>query len=139
LTLGSMLERDVRGVRSKGGERLFLLGVAVLTFALYLVFEASEVSIFGLSNFAFSGYVMLFPTLVLGLHWDGLTARGALLSMLGGIGTLALAWLGWFPTLGFQPVVPGLAMAFVLAWVGSLGGTGRLPRPSAQATNPRRP
>jgi len=139
LTLGSMLERDVRGVRRKGGERLFLLGVAVLTFALYLAFEASEVSIFGLSNFAFSGYVMLFPTLVLGLHWNGLTARGAVLSMLGGIGTLALASLGWFPTLGFQPVVPGLTMAFALAWVGSLGGTGRLPRPSAQATNRRRP
>lgn len=120
LTLGSMLSRDVRAAGS-GGERLFLVLVGALTYGLYLLFERSGYSIFALSSFAFSGYVMLFPTIVLGLCWERMSARGALLSISGGIAVLCAASLGWFPTLGFQPVVPGLAVAFLLAWAGSQG------------------
>jgi SSS family solute:Na+ symporter len=114
LTLGSMLSRDVlpaRAGRGLAAERLFLCGVGACVYALYLVVERHSVSIFTLAQFAFSGYVMLFPTIVLSLFWRRFTAAGALASILVGIGSLFLLEAGLVPRAGFLPVLPAFLAA----------------------------
>jgi SSS family solute:Na+ symporter len=118
LTLGSMLSRDVLPARERRGllpERLFLLGVGAATFALYAAVERWRLSIFDLAQLAFSGYVMLFPTLALALLWRRFTAAGALASIALGIAALAAFQRGLLPTFGFLPVLPGFLVALAAA------------------------
>jgi len=124
LTLGSMLSRDLLrnqedAERSVGKERAFLVLIGVATFGLYLWIERAGFSIFQIAQFAFSGYVMLFPTILLALRWRRFTAAAALASIAGGIGALLSFTSGALPTFGLQPVAPALAIAFLIAWVTS--------------------
>lgn len=124
LTLGSMLSRDLLrnqedAERSVGKERAFLLLIGVATFGLYLWIERAGFSIFQIAQFAFSGYVMLFPTILLALRWRRFTATAALASIAGGIGALLSFTSGALPTFGLQPVAPALVIAFLIAWVTS--------------------
>ena len=127
LTLSSMLSRDV--VRRMKPEltaaqevrmgRWFLVAVALVTGALVVVRPAS---IYAIASFSFSGYVMLVPTLYLGVRSRWFTATGAIASIVVGNAVLLLAWLQPAPVLGILPVGWGLGAAIVAAWVGSRWG-----------------
>lgn len=125
LTLGSMLSRDVlpRHAAGLGAERLFLLAVGAAAFLLHEAVERWQVSIFALAQFAFSGYVMIFPTLALALRWRRFTAAGALASLALGLATLAAFTQGWLPGLGFLPVLPAFLVALAAAIGVSLAST----------------
>lgn len=122
LTLGSLASRDfTRGARSKVGvERRFLLGTGCAVYALYELVERLQLSIFDLAQFSFAGYVMLFPTIVLGLVWRRFNAAGAIASIVGGTASLALFQWGALPLGGWLPVAPSFVVACVLAVVASL-------------------
>jgi len=122
LTLSSMLGRDVlRVVRPDLAPRaevrigrLFTLGLGLV---VYAVVVARPASIFQIAAFSFSGYVMLVPTLYLGLAWPRFDARAALASMAGGVVVLGAAMVPEAPPLGVLPVAWGLAAAVALALV----------------------
>ncbi len=124
LTLSSMLLRDVleyfRPVRSLRGQvwvaRWFALLVAGIVYLLSLVWGGS---VFKLAGMAFSGYVTLFPTLLLGVRWRGFSAVGAVLSILLSNLVLFLGIWGYLPLGGFLPVAPALLVGFLAAVVGS--------------------
>lgn len=128
LTLSSMLTRDVlqrvRPDLSARGQvragRLFLVVVALVTAALVV---ARPASIFSIAAFSFSGYVMLVPTLYLGLRGRSFTAVGAITSIVLGNAVLLVAWMQPAPWLGVLPVGWGLAAAILGAWAGSRWGT----------------
>jgi SSS family solute:Na+ symporter len=130
LTLGSMLSRDVlpQHAAGLGAERLFLLAVGAAAALLYEAAERWQLSIFTLAQFAFSGYVMLFPTLALALLWRRFTAAGALASIGLGVAALALFTQGCLPSLGFLPVLPAFLVALAAAVGVSLAST---PPPAA--------
>jgi SSS family solute:Na+ symporter len=120
LTLSSMLTRDVlRRVwpdlperREVTYGRVFVFVLAVLTFVIVLWRPAS---IFTIASFSFSGYVMLVPTLYLGLTWSRFTARGAIASIVAGNVVLMAAFSLPQPPWGVQPVAWGLGAAIVAA------------------------
>jgi solute:Na+ symporter, SSS family len=129
LTLSSMLGRDaLRRVWPRMTERTeiragqgFSVLLAVLTFVVVL---RPPDSIFGIATFSFSGYVMLVPTLYLGLCWPRFTARAAIASIVAGNATLLLAFAWGTPPGGVLPVAWGLLAAIVFA----LGVAWRWPR-----------
>ena len=124
LTLGSLASREFAGGATSGArvgaERRFLVGVGVAVYALYEVVERLQLSIFELAQFSFSGYVMLFPTIVLGLVWRRFTATGAIASIVGGTATLALCQWGGVPLGGWLPVAPAFVVSSLLAVLASL-------------------
>lgn len=126
LTLSSMLTRDIlrrarpdlSGAREVLAGRLFTL---VLSLAVLAVALQRPASIFDIAAFAFSGYVTLVPTLLLGLRWRRCTAAGAIASILAGNAVLLLAQLGVLPApYGVLPVAWGLLAASVAAALVSL-------------------
>lgn len=126
LTLSSMLTRDIlrraRPGLSGAGEvaagRIFTLALSLAVLAIALQRPAS---IFDIAAFAFSGYVTLVPTLLLGLRWRRCTAAGAIASILAGNAALLLAQLGVLPPIGgVLPVAWGLLAAIAGAVLGSL-------------------
>jgi SSS family solute:Na+ symporter len=123
LTLSSMLTRDVlRRLRPTTPEvtagRLFTL---LLSVAVFLIALQQPASIFDIAAFAFSGYVTLVPTLLLGLRWRRCTAAGALASIVAGNLVLVLAQLHIIPPLGgVLPVAWGLLAAIAAAVLVSL-------------------
>jgi SSS family solute:Na+ symporter len=128
LTLSSMLTRDVlrRAWPQMGAKvevrwgRAFVLALAIATWVIVLLQPAS---IFRIASFAFSGYVMLVPTLYLGLRWARFTAVGAAASILAGNGVLVATWMLDAPPWGVLPVAWGLAAGIVAAVIGSRFGT----------------
>lgn len=126
LTLSSMLTRDIlrrarpglSGAREVAAGRLFTL---VLSLAVLAIALQRPASIFDIAAFAFSGYVTLVPTLLLGLRWRRCTAAGAIASILAGNAVLLLTQLGVLPTpYGVLPVAWGLLAAIFAAVVVSL-------------------
>ncbi len=128
LTLSSMLTRDVLrriapsiDARSEVRfARAFVLVLAVVTWVIVLLQPAS---IFRIASFAFSGYVMLVPTLYLGLRWARFTAVGAIASIVVGNAVLVATWFVEPAPLGVLPVAWGLGAGIVAAIVGSRFGT----------------
>jgi SSS family solute:Na+ symporter len=112
LTGRGTLQEDVR--REVRWTRGFLV---LVTAAAWGGAQVVPTSIFGLASYAFSGYVMLVPTLFLALHWRRFTAAGAIASIVAGNLALVLAFAAPSPVLGLLPVAWGLAAA-VLAAVG---------------------
>lgn len=127
LTLSSMLSRDVlhrvrpnlTAAQEVRAGRVFVVAVALLTAGLVVTRPAS---IFSIASFSFSGYVMLVPTLYLGLRSRSFTAPGAIVSIVLGNAVLLLAWVQPAPWLGVLPVGWGLAAAILGAWLGSRWG-----------------
>jgi SSS family solute:Na+ symporter len=119
LTLSSMISRDVlaKEGRSRRAEGIFLVAVGVAVFLLNEFATARGLSIFAIANHAFSGYVMLFPTIVLALRWRGFSAAGAIASILGGCLALWLYETGRLDPHGFLPVAPSLLISAVLGVV----------------------
>ncbi len=135
LTLGSMLSRDVLRPASDGRTevmrgRLFGLLIAVAVFVLWRFVPGS---IFSQAAVAFSGYVTLFPLLLLGLRWQRCSAMGAFWGM--GLGNLVLWWClgqaeGPAPA-AMTPVFWGLlpaAWGFLAALLGTVAGSCWRPR-----------
>lgn len=120
LTLSSMLVRDVvdpfrPGARGRGdvlAARLFALAVAAL---VYILAQVRSQSVFDIASIAFSGYVTLTPTLLLGVRWRRFNARGAIASLLAGNAVLLACQAGRLPTFGFLPVLWGFLAALVVA------------------------
>lgn len=129
LTLSSMLGRDVlRRVWPAMSDRAeiragqgFSVVPAAATFA---VVRSPPDSIFGIATFSFSGYVMLVPTLYLGLRWRRFTAAAAIASIMAGNAVLLAAFAVGTPAGGVAPVAWGLAAAIVVA----VGVAWRMPR-----------
>lgn len=120
LTLSSMLGRDaLRRVWPAMSERAeiragqgFSMVLAVVTFVVVLW---PPDSIFGIATFSFSGYVMLVPTLYLGLCWRRFTAAAAIGSIVVGNVVLLGAFAVGTPPWGVLPVAWGLTAAIVVA------------------------
>lgn len=118
LTLGSMLGRDVvrRMVpqlsdrREVAAGRLFVIGLAVVTYVVVLLEPAS---IFDIAKVSFSGYVMLVPTMYGALHWRRMTAAGAIASVVVGNAVLLGAMSLPVRLGGLWPVAWGLLAAIV--------------------------
>ena len=126
LTLSSMLTRDVlrrvrpgiTAVAEVAAGRLFTLLLSLLVLAIVL---RQPASIFDIAGFAFSGYVTLVPTLLLGLRWRRCTAAGAIASIVAGNLALLLAVFGVLPPgLGVLPGAGGLLAATLAAVLVSL-------------------
>ncbi|HIL38707.1 MAG TPA: hypothetical protein EYG26_14640 [Planctomycetes bacterium] len=135
LTLGSMLSRDVLRPASDGRTevrrgRLFGLLIAVAVLVLWRFVPGS---IFSLAVVAFSGYVTLFPLLLLGLRWQRCSAMGAFWGM--GLGNLMLWWclgqaearLRRAMTSVFWGLLPA-AWGFLAALLGTVAGSCWRPR-----------
>lgn len=118
LTLSSMLGRDVlrraypslTPDREVAWARVFAMLLAAATFVFVL---AAPASIFSIATFAFSGYVMLVPTLYLGLVWPRFRARAAIASIVAGNAVLVVLFVIGVPEGAVQPVAWGLAAAIV--------------------------
>jgi solute:Na+ symporter, SSS family len=125
LTLSSMLVRDVLDrmgswkVSEVIAGRAFNALVAGLVYVLALSIGSS---IFDIATFAFSGYVMLTPTLLFGLRWRRFNATGAIASILIGNAVLLLGMAKVFPLFGFLPVFFGLIAAIAAAIIGAYLG-----------------
>lgn len=124
LTLSSMVVRDVIEPlrrRRLGSEiasgRWFAIAIAAVVFILAVTWNES---VFGISRKAFEGYLTLFPTLLLGVRWQGFTAAGALWSLATGNVILIMGWLGWLPLFGFLPPFWALLAGFAAGIVASL-------------------
>jgi SSS family solute:Na+ symporter len=138
LTLSSMLVRDVLDpLDARGGDRRdirlgrwFLLGVAALVFLLSRTWGES---VYSIAAFAFSGYVTLTPTLLLGVRWSRFNAAGAVASLLAGNAVLAVLTSAGLEPLGFLPVF----WALVAASVAAVAGSFLAPPSAAVAQSPR--
>lgn len=123
LTLSSMLVRDVLD-RDRGDApdalrtedvrlgRWFSVGVAAIVYVLALTWGDS---LFDISRLAFSGYTTLVPVLLLGVRWRGLTAAGALASIVVGVVVLAIGEAQGAPLGGVLPVTWAVLAATVAA------------------------
>ena len=114
LTLSSMLVRDVWAVDRDSDDvmvgRLFAVGLAAVVYGLALTWGSS---VFEIAGIAFSGYVTLFPTLLLGVRWSGSTGLGAIASVFSGnVVLIGLTVAGARPG-GFLPVFWALLVATV--------------------------
>jgi SSS family solute:Na+ symporter len=118
LTLSSMLGRDalrrvwptmqVRTEIRVGQGFSVLLAVATLAIVL-----APPDSIFEIAAFSFSGYVMLVPTLYLGLRWRAFSGRAAIASIVVGNAVLLATSVASALPGGVLPVAWGLLAAIV--------------------------
>ena len=128
LTLSSMLTRDVLrrlkpDIDAKLEVRWARAFVLVLAVATWLIVLLQPASIFRIASFAFSGYVMLVPTLYLGLRWARFTAVGAVSSIVVGNAVLVGTWFIEPAPFGVLPVAWGLGAGIVAAVIGSRFGT----------------
>lgn len=124
LTLSSMLGRDVlRRFRPQLSDKTELWWARVFSVALALgtmaVVLARPGSIFGLATYAFSGYVMLVPTLYLGLRWRRFSGAAGIASIVAGNLVLLVAFAREAEPGGVQPVAWGLLAAIAAAIVGA--------------------
>lgn len=142
LTLGSMLSRDVlprSAARGAAGEvRIGRAFSALVAAAVFVLWRLAPSSIFAQAAVAFSGYVTLFPLLLLGVRWSRTSAAGGLLGIVAG--NAALWWAmstaeGPAPA-ALTPVLGGLlpvAHGFLAALLGTLLGSLLWPARSARA------
>ena len=127
LTLSSMLVRDVWSPDARPDNdvvvgRIFAAALAAAVYVLALTWGSS---VFEIAGIAFSGYVTLFPTLLLGVRWRGCTGAGALASIaVGNVVLIGLTAAGLRPG-GFLPVFWALLAALGAIIVGSKVGGGR--------------
>lgn len=122
LTLSSMFGRDalrrmMPKLTGRAEVRAGQVFSVVLAIATYLVVRTPPDSIFGIATFSFSGYVMLVPTLYLGLVWSRFTAKAAIGSIVVGNAVLLAAFAAGTPPGGLLPVAWGLGAATIVALV----------------------
>jgi len=73
--------------------------------------------------FAFGGLeaVFLWP-IIMGLYWKRANACGALSSMIAGVSVFIILTVAKIPMLGIHPIVPSLAVAGIVCFIGSYFG-----------------
>ena len=128
LALSTMLTRDVYlGIFRKDADvqqqvkvgrfLIILLAVGGLAIAY-----SPPATIFQIAKAAFTGLAVLFPTTLAALYWSKTHPLSCLLSILVGEALVLLVYFGgvksW--TMGFAPVIPIVALAFVIIGIGSL-------------------
>ncbi len=136
LTLSSMVSRDLLGpllkrrrVDEKGtfwiGKAVVLvLGIGGLLLALRL-----PGTLLDIATESFTGFAVLFPTVIAALYWPRVTPAGAVASILVGEGLLAAYRFDLLPSFGTLPVVPIVLATTVVLIVGSLLTRRRKPQP----------
>jgi SSS family solute:Na+ symporter len=141
LTLGSIVERDLLGLRwtpsaaggGAGDGRAAALParatVAILSVAGYLLALRPPTTILAIATETFAGLAVLFPTVVAAIYWRRATAAWSIASIVAGEVMVVLYHFGWIPTAGLLPVIPAVAVASAVLLVGGLaaGGAGELP------------
>lgn len=141
LTLGSMLTRDVlaplrgseAGANPARDVRLGRAFGVVVAALVYVIAQLAGSSIFDMARFAFSGYVTLVPTLLLGVRWRRFTAAGAIASIAAGNLVLIAGEFYDLPTFGFLPVFWALIAAIAAAVLGSLASAPAAPELTQRA------
>lgn len=125
LTLGIMFTKDILSRYTpdvlRGREvligRTFVVIVVITSYFLALL---QPRSILAISEYAFTGFVLLLPVMIAGLYWRRSNKYGAIAAMVGGTLTLFLLPGGILPILpesllcGFLPVVPCLVVTIFL-------------------------
>ena len=92
----------------------------VVAALVYVIAQLAGSSIFDMARFAFSGYVTLVPTLLLGVRWRRFTVAGAIASIAAGNLVLIAGEFYELPTFGFLPVFWALIAAIAAGVLGSL-------------------
>ncbi len=132
LALSTMLTRDlyVSFVRPKAGfgQQIWMGRILVIVLAiigLTIAFQPPA-TIFVIVKNAFTGLSILFPATFVVLHFKNPNPMACFLSIAIGEAFLVGLLLGWIPQtvlLGFEPVLPIVALAGVIAVGGSLSKT----------------
>lgn len=145
LTLGSIVERDLLGMRERsgrppvegrtesGGRRPTGLAarcvVAALAVAGYLLALRPPATILAIATETFAGLAVLFPCVVAAIYWRRANALWSIVSVLGGEAVVVLCHFKLLPGLGLLPAIPAVAVAAALVLAGGFvsGGKGSLP------------
>lgn len=132
LTLSSIVSRDLWPLLSRGRvagvglARVFVLVLAALGLFVALTTDATMLD---LGVTAFSGFAVLFPTVLFGLYLRQPRSSAALASILSGEALVVASHLGVLPSSGFLSAVPAMACATVVYLaVHLLTGAAGLPR-----------
>jgi len=145
LTLGSIVERDLMGLRDGGarggaeprggraGRRAGLPAratVAVLAVGGYLLALRPPATILAIATETFAGLAVLFPSVVAAIYWRRASASWSLASILVGEAAVVLYHFKLMPTLGLLPAVPAVGLsALVILLGGAFRRTGDEPPP----------
>jgi len=136
LTLSSIVSRDLWPRLARGrtpGLATSRLLVLLLAGTGLLVALITDATILELGVTAFTGFAVLFPTVLFGLYLGKPRPAAALTSIISGEATVAAYHLGLLPTFGFLSAVPAMACATVVYLVVHLA-TGRAGMPTITRT-----
>lgn len=141
LTLGSIVERDLLGVRDRldpgpaGGRSATLveLGtgpaariiVAALAVAGYLLALRPPATILAIATETFAGLAVLLPAVVSAIYWRRANAAWSVASILAGEAVVVLYHFDLLPTFGLLPAIPAVAVAAGLVVMGGAATRGR--------------
>ena len=137
LALSTLFTVDLLGDRGDPRRQGRITIVALALVAWLIALERPE-AIFGISQFAFSGYPLIVPVLAAAFFWPGSSAAGVIVGSLAGHGLLAIDALLAFQgslslkALGVMPVLPCLIVE-VAVMVGVSNFTGKPPEAARAA------
>jgi len=117
LTLSSIVSRDLwpAFTRGKPAGLLAARGTIVVLASLgLLVALVTDATILDLGVTAFTGFAVLFPSVLFGLYLPRPRAAAALASIVSGETIVAAAYFGVVPTFGFLSAIPAIICATVV-------------------------
>ncbi|MBD3348503.1 MAG: sodium:solute symporter family protein [Candidatus Eisenbacteria bacterium] len=130
LTLGSIVERDLLGLRAAAGREgatgrrragpAARVTVAVLAVAGYLLALRPPATILAIATETFAGLAVLFPVVVAAIYWPRATSGWSLASILAGESAVVLYHFGLLPGFGLLPAIPAVAVSAAVLGVGGL-------------------
>ncbi len=132
LTLSSIVSRDLwprlTGGRAPGVATSRILVLVLASLGL-LVALTTDATILELGVTAFTGFAVLFPTVLFGLYLHRPRRSAALASIISGEALVIAYHLGWLPTFGFLSAVPAMACSTIVYLTVHLAtGPGGFPR-----------
>jgi len=132
-----LARQTVKGRQLSGIASLRIAAACSVLVPLGLALAAERIAVANSVTFAFALAASTFcPLLVLGIWWRGLTARGAIIGLIGGgigagigpIVTIIASPSGWFGTVMSQPALWSVPLGFGLMIFGSLATRSSIPR-----------
>jgi len=117
LTLSSIFTRDILPIvaqRPSKGHAAGRIFVVILSLAGLALAYRPPATILQIATQTFTGLAVLFPTVIFGLYLRKVWPLPAILSILAGEGLMILCYFKAAPTWGFLPVVPVMALAFLV-------------------------